>query len=301
VTQTEIVVAEELALSETIRRRGPVWRMVARALRLRRTQVGLAIFVLLLALALIGPLFAPASPTEFTGLPSSGHSSAAPFGTDNLGRDVFSRFLWGGRSVFALTTIATGLGLALGIAVGLVAAYARNRLDDVLMRSMDVILSFPQIILSLVAIATVGPKLWLVVVTVAITTMPRVARVVRGAALEVVEREFVQAAEALGESRPRILLGEVLPSITSPLLVEASLRFTYTVALIAGLSFLGFGLQPPRADWGLMINENRLGILTSPWGVTLPVIAIGLLTVATGLVGDGLSRAVAGIDRSKSE
>ena len=300
-TQTEIVVAEELALSETIRRRGPVWRMVARALRLRRTQVGLAIFVLLLALALIGPLFAPASPTEFTGLPSSGHSSAAPFGTDNLGRDVFSRFLWGGRSVFALTTIATGLGLALGIAVGLVAAYARNRLDDVLMRSMDVILSFPQIILSLVAIATVGPKLWLVVVTVAITTMPRVARVVRGAALEVVEREFVQAAEALGESRPRILLGEVLPSITSPLLVEASLRFTYTVALIAGLSFLGFGLQPPRADWGLMINENRLGILTSPWGVTLPVIAIGLLTVATGLVGDGLSRAVAGIDRSKSE
>jgi peptide/nickel transport system permease protein len=168
------------------------------------------------------------------------------------------------------------------------------------MRSMDVILAFPQIILSLVAIATVGPKLWLVVLTVAITTMPRVARVVRGAAVEIVERDFVQAAEALGESRRRILLGEVLPNITSPLLVEASLRFTYTVALIAGLSFLGFGLQPPRADWGLMINENRLGILTAPWGVALPVIAIGVLTVATGLIGDGLSRAVAGIDRGKS-
>jgi peptide/nickel transport system permease protein len=254
---------------------------------------------LLLAVAVIGPLLAPASPTEFTGSPFAS-SGKAGFGTDKLGRDVLSRFLWGGRSVFALTTVATGLGLALGIAVGLVAAYARNRVDDMLMRSMDVILAFPQIILSLVAIATVGPKLWLVVLTVAITTMPRVARVVRGAAVEIVERDFVQAAEALGESRRRILLGEVLPNITSPLLVEASLRFTYTVALIAGLSFLGFGLQPPRADWGLMINENRLGILTAPWGVALPVIAIGVLTVATGLIGDGLSRAVAGIDRGKS-
>lgn len=270
--------------------------MVLTALRLRRTQVGLALFVLLLGVALIGPFFAPSSPTDFTGSVFAS-STASSFGTDNLGRDVLSRFLWGGRSVFALTTIATGLGLALGIAVGLVAAYARNKLDDVLMRTMDVILSFPQIILTLVAVATVGPKLWLVVVTVAITTMPRVARVVRGAALEIVERDFIRAAEAAGESRTRILLGDILPNVTSPLLVEASLRYTYTIALISGLSFLGFGLQPPRADWGLMINENRLGILTSPWGVALPVIAIGVLTVGTSLIGDGLSRAISGIDR----
>ncbi len=276
--------------------RGPVARMVLTALRLRRTQVGLALFVLLLGVALIGPFFAPSSPTDFTGSVFAS-STASSFGTDNLGRDVLSRFLWGGRSVFALTTIATGLGLALGIAVGLVAAYARNKLDDVLMRTMDVILSFPQIILTLVAVATVGPKLWLVVVTVAITTMPRVARVVRGAALEIVERDFIRAAEAAGESRTRILLGDILPNVTSPLLVEASLRYTYTIALISGLSFLGFGLQPPRADWGLMINENRLGILTSPWGVALPVIAIGVLTVGTSLIGDGLSRAISGIDR----
>ncbi len=280
--------------------RGPVVRMLSRAIRLRRTQVGLALFLLLLGVALIGPYFAPASPTEFQGSPFA-HSSASPFGTDNLGRDVLSRFLWGGRTVFALTTIATGLGLGFGIAVGLVAAYARNRLDDILMRSMDVILSFPQIILSLVAIATVGPKLWLVVATVAITTMPRVARVVRGAALEIVERDFIRAAEASGESRTRILVGDVLPNVTSPLLVEASLRYTYTIALISGLSFLGFGLQPPQADWGLMINENRLGIIPSPWGVALPVIAIATLTVATSLIGDGLSRAIAGIDRGSED
>jgi peptide/nickel transport system permease protein len=277
--------------------RGPVARMVLTALKLRRTQIGVALFLLLLGAALIGPLFAPTSPTAFSGTPFA-TSSASGFGTDNLGRDILSRFLWGGRSVFALTTIATGLGLALGIAVGLVAAYSRNKLDDVLMRAMDVILSFPQIILTLVAVATVGPKLWLVVATVAITTMPRVARVVRGAALEIVERDFIRAAEAAGESRARILLGDILPNVTSPLLVEASLRYTYTIALISGLSFLGFGLQPPRADWGLMINENRLGILTSPWGVALPVLAIGILTVSTSLIGDGLSRAIAGIDRS---
>jgi len=295
------VAAEESITAAPSRRFGPVTRMLQRALRLRRTQIGLLFFVLLLGVAFIGPYFAPASPTEFTGVPSSAHSTASAFGTDDLGRDVLSRFLWGGRSVFALTTIATGLGLALGIGVGLVAAYSRSRLDDVLMRTMDVILSFPQIILTLVAVATVGPKLWLVVLTVAITTMPRVARVVRGAALEIVERDFIRAAEAFGESRTRILLGDVLPNITSPLLVEATLRYTYTVALISALSFLGFGLQPPRADWGLMINENRLGILTSPWGVALPVLAIGVLTISTGLIGDGLSRAVAGIDRGAGE
>ena len=276
----------------------PVVEMVRRALRLRRTQIGLVLFLAVLGVALLGPFFSPTNPTDSVGVPF-GHSPNSPFGTDNLGRDVLSRFLWGGRSVFWLTTVATGLGLLLGVSVGLVAAYARNRLDDVLMRSMDVLLSFPQIILTMVAVATVGPKLWLIVVTVALTTMPRVARVVRGSALEIVERDFVRAAEAVGEARWRILVGEVLPNVTGPLAVEASLRYTYTIAVISGLSFLGFGLQPPAADWGLMINENRIGLQQAPWGVALPIIAIGLLTIGTGLIGDGLSRAIAGIDRGK--
>ena len=294
---TADVVVEAPALRRV---RRPVVEMLRRALRLRRTQIGLVLFLAVLAVALLGPVFSPTNPTDSVGVPF-GHSPNSSFGTDNLGRDVLSRFLWGGRSVFWLTTVATGLGLLLGVSVGLVAAYARNRLDDVLMRSMDVLLSFPQIILTMVAVATVGPKLWLIVVTVALTTMPRVARVVRGSALEIVERDFVRAAEAVGEARWRILVGEVLPNVTGPLAVEASLRFTYTIAVISGLSFLGFGLQPPAADWGLMINENRIGLQQAPWGVALPIIAIGLLTIGTGLVGDGLSRAIAGIDRGKEE
>jgi peptide/nickel transport system permease protein len=275
----------------------PITILLRRAWRQMRTKIGVALVMLLAGVALIGPFFAPYSPSEFAGIPYAHASKALPLGADNLGRDVLSRFLWGGRSVLGLSLLATALGLALGVSIGLVAAYSRSILDDILMRAMDVILAFPSIVLALVAVAMVGPKLWLIVIIVGITTAPRVARVTRGASLEIVERDFVQAAEVLGESRVKILLGEILPSITSPLMVEASLRLTYSIGLIAGLSFLGFGLQPPAADWGLMINENRQALVIQPWGAAMPVIAIALLTIGTSLIGDGLSRAAIGIDR----
>jgi peptide/nickel transport system permease protein len=279
-------------------RRRPIVLLVRRAWRLGRTRFGVTLVLLLLGTALIGPLFAPHDPTAFAGVPNAHPSGNALLGTDYLGRDVLSRFLWGGRSILGLSAAATAIGLFLGITIGLTAAYARSLLDDVLMRAMDVILAFPSIVLALVAVATVGPKLWLIVLVVGLTTMPRVARVTRGASLELVERDYVQAAEAMGESRLKILVGELLPNITGPLMVEASLRLTYATGLIAGMSFLGFGLQPPRADWGLMINENRLALTVQPWGVVMPVIAIALLTIGTSLIGDGVSRASAGIDRS---
>ena len=267
------------------------------ALRLGRTRFGLAIVALLVLVALAGPLVAPHSPTEFVAIPNSAPSGDAIFGADALGRDVLSRFLHGGRTVLWLSAAATLLGIVVGVVVGLVAAYARNWLDDVLMRSNDVLLAFPQIIFVLLAVSAIGPKLWLIVLTVGLTHAPRVARVIRGAGLEVVQRDFVKSAEVVGEKRWRIVFAEVLPNVTSPLLVEVGLRMTYSIGLVAGISFLGFGLQPPSADWGLMINENRLSITVQPWAVLLPVIAIGLLTVGTNLITDGLSRALAGIDR----
>jgi peptide/nickel transport system permease protein len=271
------------------------------AWRQGRTKVGLALVLLLVGIALIGPFFAPADPDEFVDVPFAPPSDQASLGADTLGRDVLSRFLWGGRSVLALASLSTLLGAVLGVTVGLVAARSRGILDDVLMRGMDVILAFPQIVLALVAVATVGPELWLLVVVVGVTTAPRIARVTRAAALQIVERDFVHASEALGESRLRILFSEILPNITSPLIVEVSLRLTFSIALISGLSFLGFGLQPPAADWGLMINENRQGLEIEPWGVVLPVAAIGLLTIGTSLVGDGFSRASIGIERGGSQ
>jgi peptide/nickel transport system permease protein len=305
-TEQGIDTAVDLGLEAAIE--GPVppaavlqrrpWLGILRgALRLTRTRIGVGIVALIVAIAVFGPLVAPHSPTEFVAVPNSGPSGTAVFGADALGRDVLSRFLHGGLTVLWLSAAATLLGVVAGVIVGLVAAYARNWLDDLLMRTNDIVLAFPQIVLVLLAVSAIGPKLWLIVATVAITHAPRVARIMRGAAQEVVERDFVKAAEAVGEKRSRIVFGELLPNVTSPLLVELGLRMTYSIGLVAAVSFLGFGLQPPTADWGLMINENRLSITVQPWTVLLPILAIGLLTVGTNLVTDGIARAAIGIDR----
>jgi peptide/nickel transport system permease protein len=248
-------------------------------------------------IALIGPLVAPHSPTEFVGLPNTGPSSHALFGTDALGRDVFSRFLYGGRTVIGLALLTTAIGVTLGVIIGLTAAYAGGITDEVLMRTSDVFLAFPQILFALLLVSALGPKIWLVVVAVSITHAPRVARVMRGAGLQVVDRDFVKAAEAVGENHRRIIFGELLPNVTSPLMVEIGLRLTFSIGLVAAISFLGFGLQPPRADWGLMINENRLSISVQPWSVVLPVLAIAVLTIGCNLVTDGIARASIGLDR----
>jgi peptide/nickel transport system permease protein len=282
-------------------RRSPLRMTLTRALKFGRTKVGLALVIVLVGVAAFGPLVAPESTTAFVGAPYQPPGEGAVMGTDFLGRDILSRFLAGGRSVLMLSLLATVLGLIVGVAIGLIAAYSRGSMDDVIMRSMDIVLAFPQIVFVLLLVSTIGPKLWLLVLTVAATHAPRVARLARGAALEVVERDFVKAAEVLGEPRWRILLGEILPNITSPLMVEASLRLTYSIGLVAAISFLGFGLQPPAADWGLMINENRVGLTVQPWGVALPALAIALLTIGTNLIADGLARALIGVDRGAAE
>jgi len=152
-----------------------------------------------------------------------------------------------------------------------------------------------------VALTTIGPKTWLIILAVAVTTTPRIARVARGAAVVVVERDFVASSEALGESKWRILRSDLLPNVSAPLLVEANLRLTYSIAIVASLAFLGFATEVNTANWGLMVQENRTALSIQPWGVVLPTIAIAVLTIATGLIADGLARANAGIDRDRAD
>lgn len=268
--------------------------LFARALRSKRTSIGLALSMAVLLVAFLGPMFAPHSPTAFVAAPFSPPGIGGPFGTDNLGRDVLSRFLAGGRTGLVLSIIATVIGVSLGALVGVVAAYIGGWLDEALMRTGDVALAFPQIVLALLFLSIIGPQLWLLVVMVGLGHLPRVARVVRGAAFAVVERDFVKAAESFGIPRWRIMLSEIVPNISGTLAVEFGLRLTYSIGLVAGLSFLGLGMQPPNADWGLMINENRIALTVSPWAVALPVLAIAVLTVGTNLVTDGLAKASAG-------
>jgi peptide/nickel transport system permease protein len=278
--------------------RPSIWRA---ALRMGRTRVGIVLTLLLAGVALVGPYVAPFGPTDFVDMPSTRDVPGTLLGTDYFGQDVWSRFLHGGRQILLLALVATALGLVLGASLGMYAAYRRGRADEAIMRSLDVILSFPQVLLSLVVIAMFGPSSWLIVLTVALSTTPRAARIIRGAAISVVERDFVLAADALGESRPRIVVAEILPNVTAALLVEANLRLTYAIGLIASLAFLGFTPNPNAANWGLMVQENRLSLAEQPWGTLLPTLAIALLTIGTGLIGDGLSRAAAGIDRGRAQ
>ena len=265
--------------------------LLSRSLRFPATKLGLGICGLLVLVAVIGPVVAPQSPTAIVGLPLQTPTSSHPFGLDFLGRDVLSRFLNGGRSVILLALLATVFGSGIGVAVGLTAGYTRNWIDSVLMRCSDVVMSFPALILALVLLATLGPKLWLVVAGVALTHVPRVARLVRGATLEVVGREYVSAAEARGEPVRSILYREILPNVSTPILIDFGVRLAGSVIIISSLSFLGFGLQPPASDWGLMINENRSALTIQPYAVLFPLLAIGALAIGVNLIADGVARA----------
>jgi peptide/nickel transport system permease protein len=275
--------------------------LLRRSLRLWRTRIGVALVGLIVLVAIVGPYLAPYGPSTPVGAPNSNPGGKAVLGTDYLGQDVLSRVLYGGRSILVMAVIATAIGLVAGAAIGLVAAYSRNALDDTLMRGMDVIMALPQIMLALVAVAIIGPHAWVIVAAIALTTAPRIARVARGAAQPIVERDFIAASEAMGVPRWRIISGELLPNCLGPLMVEASLRLTYSVAVIAALAFLGLSPNPNGANWGTMINQNEIVLAVQPWGALAPIIAIALLTMGTGLIGDGIARTAAGIDRARGE
>jgi peptide/nickel transport system permease protein len=264
-------------------------------LRFARTPAGLVGTVLLAAvvgIALLGPFFAPYAPDEPVGVPFSGPAEGTPFGTDFLGRDVLSRVLWGGRSVLALAGLATLLAYAGGIAIGLVAGYSRSLLDPVLMRTADVMLSFPALLFLLVLVTGAGTSKAVLVLGVALVQMPLIARIVRTATLEQSVRGFVEAAVARGESTSAILRREILPNIAGPIAADVGLRFTYAIILVASVNFLGLGLQPPAADWALIISENRGGLTLNPYVILVPAALISLLTISVNLVGDAIARSL---------
>ncbi|WP_426937202.1 ABC transporter permease [Brevibacterium sp. LE-L] len=265
-----------------------------RVLAQKQGKIGLTITVVVVVLSLCGPLLLPwatgNTATEFVTKPFSPYGL---FGSDNLGRDVLSRFLAGGVTLIVYGVLATVLGMVVGAIIGMLAAYVGGRFDAVIMRLNDVILAIPQLVFALLAITVLGPQGWVLVTVIGLTHAPRIARVARSATLGVITEDYIKAAEMYAMPRWKVLIRELLPNITGPLSVEAGLRLTYSIGYIASLSFLGLGLQPPAADWGLMINENRIALSIQPWGVLLPVIAIALLTIGTNLLADSFARATA--------
>ncbi|WP_121077616.1 ABC transporter permease [Leucobacter aridicollis] len=262
--------------------------------RQRQAKIGVILTAIIVLLAVLGPLLLPwatgYTATEFASRP---FQPDGLFGTDNLGRDVWSRFLAGGLSLLIYSALATLVGLVIGVALGMAAAYTGGWLDSLIMRANDVLLAVPQLLFALLAVTVLGPQGWVLVTVIGITHAPRIARVARSAALNVINEDYIRAAEMYAVPRGRILTREILPNITGPLAVEAGLRLTYSIGAIASLSFLGLGVQPPAADWGLMINENRIALSLQPAGVLLPVVAIAILTVGTNLIADSIARASA--------
>lgn len=265
--------------------------LLRRTFRRRQARIGAVLTLVVVAVAVLGPLLGPLltgyAVDDFAGRPFRADGVA---GTDDLGRDVFTRFLAGGGPVLLYALAATAIGIIGGAVAGMLAGYSGGRLDALIMRGGDVLLSFPQLVLALLAVAVLGSSGWLLVLVIGVTHIPRVARVARQATLSVAGQDYVQAARMYGVPRRRILTTEVLPNITGPLMVELGLRLTYSIGYIASLSFLGLGVQPPAADWGLQINENRIALSVTPWGVLLPVLAIAVLTVGTNMITDALAK-----------
>jgi peptide/nickel transport system permease protein len=278
------------------------WGSVLRAAaRTPRGTIGLGLTVFVVLVAVIGPFVAPNAPDALVTLPYGKPSGQFLLGGDALGRDVLSRVLGGGWVLLIMAVGATVLGVAGGAAAGVSAAYLRGISDGIIMRAVDVILSFPQLVFALLLLSLLGPKLWLITIAVGVSHAPQVARVLRSATLDLSERDFVKAAELQGMRPTRIARKEILPNLISPLMVEAGLRLTYSIVIMAGLAFLGFGQPPPAANWGTMINENRDGLSLNPWAVIVPALLIAVLTIGTNTFTDAFARVAIGVDRRPEE
>ena len=272
------------------------WSLAMRQFRRNRMAIaGLIVMILLYAITLLTPLIAPFDPSVQGDIVATRYlapSTENPMGTDRFGRDILSRTLYGARISLSIGFIAMAIGVGLGTLVGAVAGYFGGIVDSALMRFTDMMLAFPRLILLIVIIALFEPSIFLVVVVLGLTGWMGIARIVRSEVLSLREREFVQAARALGMSDLRIITRHVIPNALAPVIVFATLLIGNTILVEAGLSFLGLGVQPPTPSWGNMISEGRDALLTAWWVATFPGLAIVFTVVAFNLLGDGLRDAL---------
>lgn len=258
-------------------------------------RIGLVLIAVHLVLAVAGPWIAPfAQQQMMTGRPVAGPDLLHWFGTDQLGRDVFSRTLHGGWIVIVLSISGTLLGVALGSVIGLACGYVRGWTDEVVMRIVEAILSIPFLILALLAISMAGPEYSgspiLVALVVGLVYTPRIARMARAAALDIVTRDYITAARLRGERAFSVVRREMLPNATGVLLVEFAVRAGYAPVIIGTLGFLGFGLRPPTPEWGLMISEYRSLLTVQPWAVFGPGLMLSSLVIGLSFFTEGLAR-----------
>jgi peptide/nickel transport system permease protein len=274
--------------------RGPrLWLIFKSLFDKPAPALGTLIVLFFLALAILGPLIAPFGENEqiYTDInqpPSTTHW----MGTDHLGRDILSRVILGAWDILVLSGLGTAFAVVLGTFFGLISGYRGGFFDESLMRIFDGLLALPALLLALLLLGLVGPSPTSIMFVIIIVYTPIVARVVRSVVLNVKNKGFVETARLQGETQLHILTREILPSVLPALSVESALRFSYAIFLVASLGFLGVGVQPPSANWGLMVKEARNYASQSPWALIFPALAISILVIGVNLMADGLKRAL---------
>jgi peptide/nickel transport system permease protein len=296
VSRATVLAERDVTLSDAERPAAREWQLFLRRLARRRTALfGLCVVALVLVTALAAPLVSPFDPIEQNiseRLKAPGSRDIAGrlhvLGSDHLGRDLLARILYGARPALMVGFAAVLISGVLGMAAGLIAGYFGGRVDDVLMRLADIQLAFPFILLAIAVIGVLGPSLPTIIAVIGVSSWVVYARVVRGTVLSLTEREFVQAALALGSGDRRVVLHHILPNAFTPWLVVATLDMARVIVLESALSFLGLGVQPPTPTWGGMLADGRVYISTAWWLATFPGLAILVTVLGINLLGDGL-------------
>ena len=262
-------------------------RLLSDLRRSRSATIGVAIVLFWIFVAAEAPFISPYSPTELVGNRLEAPSSVHWVGTDNLGRDVLSRLIWGSRTVLFLAPVSVFLGLMLGAPLGLLSGYLGGRIDTVIMRVGDILLSFPTLLIYILIIASFGSSAIIVVISIAIGVIPSITRIVRSLVMDERTRDYVSAARLRGEKLWYILGREILPNVSAPIIVDVCIRVGYAVMAIGSLGFLGLGIPPPTPDWGGMINEGREWIFQQSSIVLAPAIALSSLVIGLNMIADG--------------
>jgi len=263
-----------------------LWRRLRRN---RAAVAGAGIVLIFVLLAVLAPVLVPFDPIQGN-LDDRLHPPSANhwLGTDELGRDLFSRILFGARVSLQIQIVAVILALIIGVVLGSVGGYLGGYVDHVIMRAMDVLLAFPGIFLALGIIAALGPGLLNLMLAAGVSSVPQFARIVRASVLSLKEREFVEAALALGSGSGRVMFRHLLPNCLAPIIVQSTLRMATVLLTASGLSFLGLGVQPPTPEWGAMLSNARSYLIVAPHVATIPGLAIMVVVVGFNLFGDGL-------------